>query len=172
MASKRSPKTTTAAQRALEAVRLRDEGMGFEEIGTALGISRQGATKAYDRGMALLEDETKELARHIRAAEARKLDRIERGLIATGAFQGNVPVALAALKVQERRAKLLGLDAPTKAELTGKDGAPIGPAATFAVPLSALPQEDWVRLAQSFAAAGEEQVNALLKAPTDGSDGQ
>ena len=41
------------------------------------------------------------------------------------AISGDVPSVGMALRVAERRARLLGLDAPTRQELTGADGGPL-----------------------------------------------
>lgn len=158
--STRTLKNTTAATRSFDAVRLRDEGMGFEEIGQALGISRQGATKAYDRGMATLEEETRDIARHRAAADARKLDRMEQGLL-RDAYTGNPQAVQSVLKIMERRAKLFGMDAPTKSELTGKDGEALG-SGVFAMPMRALTVEEWSAEAKALAANEESAADALV----------
>lgn len=122
--STRSPKTTVAAQRTKEALALRSEGLGFEEIGARLGITRQGAVKAYDRAMAELKADTEDLAQHNLELELLRLDDMLKAIMPL-ATAGELPHIATALKIAEQRAKLLGLYAPTKSELTGKNGQPL-----------------------------------------------
>lgn len=165
MASKRSPKNTVSAQRELEALRLRALGHSFDEIGAALGITRQGATKAYDRGMAGLKEETKKAAEHALEMELFRCDLLQKGLM-PAATAGETHAALAALRVMDRRAKYLGLDAPSKSEITGKDGEALG---VFAMPMRALTPEEWAAEAKALAAAEEDAAEALVSGLPDGS---
>jgi len=56
--------------------------------------------------------------------ELERLDALTLAYMA-GALSGNEKHAHLALKIMERRAKLLGLDAPSKQEITGAGGAPV-----------------------------------------------
>lgn len=149
--SKRTPKITVSAQRELEALRLRAMGHSFDEIGAALGITRQGATKAYDRGMAGLKAETKAAAEHALEMELLRCDLLQKGLMPAAAA-GETQSALAALKVMDRRAKYLGLDAPSKSEITGKDGEPLAQS-VFAIPQPAASVEEWAKAAEQQSTA-------------------
>lgn len=131
----------TMEQRALdhEAAAMRNKGATFKEIGEHFGVVVSAAYNMVTRAWADLPiAETVELV----ATELAKLDLLEAryyeimekhhayisasGKVAVG-FDGEVieddgPVMAAMaglLKVSDRRAKLLGLNAPTRTELTG-----------------------------------------------------
>lgn len=124
----RDPKT---AERHAQAAEMRSRGMTYQAIGDALGISKQSAHEAVQR---VLAETLREPAEHLRTMELDKLDRAER--VAHGVLEARHPVLyqgkdtgyeddapkLAAidrlLRVAERRARLLGLDAPEKVEST------------------------------------------------------
>lgn len=69
-----------------------------------------------------LDELTKEPAEKLRTVEVARLDRLLKAMWAK-AMKGDVTRVDRCLRIMERRAKLLGLDAPTKQEHTGKDGA-------------------------------------------------
>ena len=71
-----------------------------------------------------LGDETKEEVGKLRAIELRRLDMMLKA-VSPRAMRGDVKAIGAALRISERRAKLLGLDAPVRKECTGADGDPI-----------------------------------------------
>lgn len=100
-----------------------------EEIASAVGVDQ--STVSRDIKM-LVANWRKEALGDLTAARARELadlDGMERE--AAVAASANVsPQALARLlevrlRVKERRARLLGLDAPTRSEVTGREGGPI-----------------------------------------------
>jgi len=120
---------TLANQKAIEvnerqrqAVELRKAGVGFQRIADQLGY--KDASGAYRAVRAALKKTLQEPADEVRKLELERLDVMLFG-IWTQVRQGNQGAIDRALKIAERRAKILGLDAPTKAELTGKDGGPI-----------------------------------------------
>jgi hypothetical protein len=102
-----------AAERRVQALALRREGATFTEIGEALGINRSAAHKAVSRAL----DELAQLAEgevvSLRALELDRLDALQRS-IWTQAMDGALPAVDRLLRIMERRAKLLGLDAPVK----------------------------------------------------------
>jgi len=105
-----------------QAVELRRAGATYEEIARAIGYATaQGAWLAYNRAMkrTLVEAGTEE----IRQTEADRLDRLHRALWPQ-AIAGDVKAITSILRLMERRARLLGLDAPTKiqAEVTNYEG--------------------------------------------------
>lgn len=134
--SGRFVKTAEAAERDAEAARLRSTGMSYGDIAKALGYAdASGAHMACSRAMKVIA----EPARELRAIELARLDLILREawtVMVTEHItvsQGRVvahpdtglplrdhgPVLAAIdriLKIAERRARLLGLDAPTKIE--------------------------------------------------------
>lgn len=125
------------AKRDAEAARLRARSMTYQQIGDALGVTKQSAFAMVKRA---LSDTLKEPADQVRQLELDKLDAMEAAALAIMerqhwahsngklVYMGEEPLvddgpALAAvntlLKVQERRSKLLGLDSPTKLAVTG-----------------------------------------------------
>jgi hypothetical protein len=135
----RNPDT---AIRDAEAARLRVRGLTYRQIADDLGFAGPG--KAYEAVKRVLADTVAEAADDLRAVELERLDRMYQAALKVmeadhfAVSHGKViyldgdskPLAdsgpaLAAmdrlLKIQERRAKLLGLDAPTKANVTVSD---------------------------------------------------
>lgn len=114
----------TARARELEALELRKKGMSYDAIGEALGISKSGA---YLCVMRALESITKEAAEEADAVRQLELERLDAALVglSTRIQHGDPAAVTAMIRVSERRARLLGLDKPTKSELTGADGAPL-----------------------------------------------
>lgn len=122
-----------------EAAKLRSRGLTYKAIGERLEMSGPGAFQAVQRA---IEDIPKEATHEIIALELAKLDNLESryydimekhhayvsasGKVALDQYgqpiedDGPVMQAMAGLlKVADRRAKLLGLNAPTRTELTG-----------------------------------------------------
>jgi hypothetical protein len=108
------------------ALQLRTEGLTFEAIGQKLGITRQSAHEAVKRGLEAVAAERRALAGNLLDAELEQVDFVCRSLVPK-VIKGDPKAAMAFLKAQERRAKLLGLDAPTRADttLSGPGGAPV-----------------------------------------------
>jgi hypothetical protein len=105
------------AKKAALACDLRCDGMTYAEIATAMHVSASTAQRLVERGCYAIMEEP---GRRALAVELRRLERMHRGLVAAGAFEGDGRTVIAAMKVGERRAKLLGLDQAAKVELTGK----------------------------------------------------
>ena len=103
----------TAAERRAQALDLRLAGYSFEAIGQQLGISKQAAYKHVSTALETLHTQTDNSAEQLRALELERLDALLKGCW-TAASAGDPESTRVALKVLERRAKLLGLDAPTK----------------------------------------------------------
>lgn len=133
----RSPETVA---RDAEAARMRSRSMTYQQIGDALGVSRQAAHQMVQRAMA---ETLAEPAAAVRQFELDKLDAAERLVLAAldrkhyvvshgkvirfgedaDALEddGFVLSAVAHLiRISESRRKLLGLDAPQKVEQTGE----------------------------------------------------
>jgi hypothetical protein len=116
----------------------------YEQIGERLGMTMQGAYEAVKRAIA---DIPKDGAEEVLKMELKKLDYLESRAaevldkkhyhVTPGGklvdldgeiLEDDAPVLQAIqtlVKIADRRARLLGLNAPTRTELTGKDGAPI-----------------------------------------------
>ena len=98
-------------EREVAAIDLRREGLTYGEIAERLGYSDgTGARNAVVRG---LDRALREPADELRELEAARLDRAQVA-IWPGVLSGDVKNVLALIKIMERRARLLGLDAPLR----------------------------------------------------------
>lgn len=98
------------------------EGKSFPEIAKELNYnSRQAAFDAVSRALDRTE---REPADALRRLDLERLDVLWQ-IQFLNAQGGDVQALAACMKIMERRAKLLGLDAPDKKEVTGADGAPL-----------------------------------------------
>jgi AraC-like DNA-binding protein len=143
---KTRPETIEAKLRAANAVKLRMEGRTFPEIAQELGYNSQQA--AHDAVKRALVATLREPSDALRTLELERIDVLWQ-MQFMNATSGDVQACMACLKLQERRAKLLGLDAPVQQEISGKDGAPLG-GGTFVLPAVCTPAE-WAK------AAGKQQ---------------
>ena len=144
--AKTSPETAAAQVRAAKALELRMEGQTFEAIAEALGYAgKQGAYDAVRRSLAAV---TREPAEELIKLDLERLDVLWQ-IQYLNAQGGDVQAMAACMKIMERRAKLLGLDAPVKVdnktEVTSKDGVLVIGAT--------MTPEDWA------AAAKDQQAN-------------
>ncbi|MDD5517838.1 MAG: hypothetical protein PHV98_00620 [Candidatus Omnitrophica bacterium] len=106
-----------ARDREVQALNLRKSGATYEQIGKALEITTQGAYKAIIRSLRKLNEKNSEGADELRRLEVERLDRML-AAIWSQVISGNQGAIDRALRIGERRAKLIGLDAPTKQEVT------------------------------------------------------
>ena len=115
-----------AAERRQQAWELRKAGATYRAIGGHIGVSHTQARRYVFAGIAELNAITQEdVALHRRL----QLERLQDLLFACWpkARGGDLDAIAASLKILNREAALLGLDAVVqlKAELTGKDGGPL-----------------------------------------------
>lgn len=107
-------KTLDAIGRQRQALELRKTGMNFQHIADQLGYrDASGAWKAVTKA---LKESIKEPADSVRLMELARLDAMLVG-IWTQAKSGNTNAIDRALKIMDRRAAYLGLDAPAKIDL-------------------------------------------------------
>lgn len=157
--SKNSPGRAVTTDRRLEALDLRKQGLGFEEIGKALGISKPAAWQLVDGALKDYGEAVKESADELRQVTLMQLDGLLYEWLPI-AKQGDDKAAGVVLKTIAERSKLMGLYAPQKTELTGKDGGPLQSiAATASVDLAKLSDDqlqalEALMLAASASAAG------------------
>lgn len=110
------------AERDQKAIALRRSGMCYSEIAARVGYAnRSGAYKAVMRVLEEIAKETAEDASHIRSIELQRLDDLLKAVWDT-ALAGDPKAIDRVLKIMDRRARFLGLDAPTKQEVSGPDG--------------------------------------------------
>lgn len=107
-----------------KALQLRLQGFSYEQISAKLGLGRTTAYKCVMRALERLRAEVNELAADVRDMELQRLDEMFHGCYPE-AKQGDKDAIASALKIMERRAKLLGIDVPTKSEISGPDGGAI-----------------------------------------------
>lgn len=112
--------TTTAisrAERRARAVNLRREGLTLREVADELDVS---VYTAWNDIQTAIRDIPKEEADLLRQQEADRLDALQRA-VWDAALAGDLPAVDRALKIIERRCRLLGLDAPTRIEYPAVD---------------------------------------------------
>lgn len=115
----------------LECMRLRGQGKSYGEIGRIMGCATGKAHESVKRQLERCRVELVEEAAGVRAMENARLDKMilnlnnlieeiieDPALTASEKAAAIVPMNNSMLKTQERRAKLLGLDAPTRVEQT------------------------------------------------------
>ena len=101
---------------------LKRSGETYQAIAEVLGYAdRSAARRTYIRALqrALVED-----ASEMRLVENDRLDRLQLGHWEK-ALRGDEKAAGVVLKIMDRRAKLNGLDVPTKVEHSGPAGNPL-----------------------------------------------
>lgn len=125
--TKKVVELTAEEQRALD---LRVAGHTFREIGELMGCGKSKADELVSRALKHSNEAMARKGTLFRELEAQRLDKLMATLwqsassMATDSEERNRTIDRV-LKIMERRAKMLGIDAPTRSELTGKDGKPI-----------------------------------------------
>lgn len=112
--SRTSARKLTAAERRAQAVALRVSGATYQQIAAKLGVTDSAAHKLVAEALATARRVTAATADELRDLETLKLDAMELS-IATQVNAGHLGAIDRKLKIMERRARLWGLDAPTKA---------------------------------------------------------
>lgn len=112
MPTRRTRKSDIEAKTtSLRALSLRTGGASYDAIGRELGISKEGARKAVARELAELDKLCREEAEVVRQLEARRLDEMMLSLWPRARGKDAELKAIGmVLRIQERRARLLGLD--------------------------------------------------------------
>lgn len=103
---------------------LRKQGLSYYQIAQRFGVSETAVSHTVKGALAELIEISKEDAEEVRQLELERLDEMLQG-IWNRATTGDVAAVDRVVKLMERRAKYSGLDAPTRGEITGKDGGPI-----------------------------------------------
>lgn len=119
--SPNAPRRAKAAERRKVAVNLRIAGATFEQIGERLGVSAQAAYSLVSRALDKTRKATAESAETLRGMELTRLDAMQTAIWAD-AMKGDEQKIDRLLKIQARRAALLGLDAPAKIAPTDPTG--------------------------------------------------
>jgi len=122
MASRNQTPKPEVIEKERQVLELRRAGATYDEAARAVGYATpQGAYLAYHR--ALKRTLVEAGANEARQTELDRLDRLQRA-IWPHALDGEIPAANTILRLMDRRAKLLGLDAPTRitADVTTYEG--------------------------------------------------
>lgn len=134
-------KTSAATARKLkhqqQALELRRAGMAYSAIGQKLGISRSRAHALVQLGFEQAREQVTASAEDLRTEEVSRLDGVL-AKVYEKAAKGDLQAVDRLLKIGERRAKLLGLEAPVRIETTGRDGKPIEVQSTLSIDPSKL----------------------------------
>jgi hypothetical protein len=118
-AAKSSVRRIRTTEKTLRALELRKRGLNYTQIGKKLGCARSTACRYVLSELENLADKCREEAVHVRDLELQRLDDLY--LIAYRAIIDGYDLAGIdrCLRIMERRAKLLGLDAAEKVEHSG-----------------------------------------------------
>jgi len=134
--SKTSARHLTAAEKRAAAISLRKAGLSFERIGNELGVSKQMAWKYVMREIDKLNEFVEQEIISYRTLELERLDELWREQYRQGK-QGNQGAVDRCLRIMERRARLLGLDAPQKIEQQNS-GESVTEPVSFTLPAYAI----------------------------------
>lgn len=121
--SKTSPEAIATAELRGQVLGLRKQGWSYQAIGEALGFS---GPRAYQILQEALKELVVEPTEQVRQLEIERLDAMLTGVMES-AEKGDALAISSALSIMARRARLLGLDAPTRQDHTS-GGEPLGPA--------------------------------------------
>ena len=115
--TRRSRRTSIAVrQRGQEAIKLRMAGATITQIASQLGYANEsGAYKAIMRELEQTAQDMGESTEAVRQLELKRLDQMQFPLW-PAVLSGDTTATTTALRIQERRASLLGLDAPKQIE--------------------------------------------------------
>jgi len=117
-AAKSSVRRIRTTEKTLKALELRKRGLNYTQIGEKLGCARGTACRYVLSELENLADKCREEAVHVRDLELQRLDALY--LKAWEAVEGGDLAGIdRCLRIMERRAKLLGLDAAEKIEHSG-----------------------------------------------------
>jgi hypothetical protein len=106
-------RTIEAYEKDRRALELRKEGLTYEEISEQLGYSTPSAS--YKAVMRRLRDMDRPAVSMLRELEVQRLDAMLYA-VWNDVLQGDAGAVSTALKISERRSRLLGLDAPHSIE--------------------------------------------------------
>jgi len=116
--NKTGKRTVTAEEKRRQALDLRRMGCTYQEIADQVGVSRGYACKLVTQALTRIQHETNEIAENVRTLELTRLDNLFRHAY-QAVLEGEISAIDKCVRIMDRRAKLLGLDAPNKTEISG-----------------------------------------------------
>ncbi|MGV2855404.1 hypothetical protein ACNPON_17640 [Glutamicibacter sp. AGC13] len=120
MAQKTSPSDVKAHARRIKALQLRAARLTYQQIADRLYNGDRG--NCWRDIQKAISAQEAEAVNEVRAQEVLLLDELARPQIKKALETGDDKAVMAVLRIMERRAKYLGLDAPTQVEQTGTGG--------------------------------------------------
>lgn len=149
-------KQALVSKRRTQAIALRMAGMDYATIAERLDYgSPQAASKDLFRALRSYREEEEAKVDEWRQLESQRLDRLQAAAWAK-ALQGDLKAIETVLKVISQRSKLLGLDMPLRAEVSGPNGG--------AVPLGA---PSLAQLRDLIRTAGDPDTDLVEGDPDD-----
>lgn len=119
--SNRDRSKAAVAEKRKRALQLRCDGFNIRQIAAHMQLSVGRVHALIDEAIKEIPSEERERLRRI---ECERLETLYKAGM-QGVRKGNPQMIRALVAVVDRHCKLLGLDAPTVTELTGKDGGPV-----------------------------------------------
>jgi len=116
--------TEIAAERRVKALDMRKMGASYRAIARQLGVDHKTIMTDIKTALAELGELQDESATELRLIDLSRLDDLYLGLQNRIKNQDDKAIGHA-LRILERRATMLGLDAPKRQEHTGANGGPI-----------------------------------------------
>ena len=110
-----------AADRRVKVLEYRKLGWTLEKIGAEVGVGISQVRRDLQASLAHLSEKEMESVAEMRVLETRRLDAMLESLMPI-ALAGGAPAIDRVLTIMQRRAKLWGLDAPTKIAPTDPTG--------------------------------------------------
>lgn len=92
------------------------KGLSYREIADEMGMDRSTVYRYVHAAIKRIQKKYTEKANTLVTMERQKLDKLEVCLL-KATRDGDIKAATVMLKIMERRAKLLGLDEPSKSEV-------------------------------------------------------
>jgi predicted transcriptional regulator len=125
--SKTGARIARARENQTKAFELRKLGFTYAVIAQKLEVSPAQAFNYIKHALAELTKLTLSNAEDLRRLELERLDQLDAEAVRHGVKNKHTSLNVinTRLRISERRCKLLGIDAQTKIELTGKDGGPV-----------------------------------------------
>lgn len=118
-----APVDALVAEKTAQALKLRTRGWSYRRIAAELGIGKSMAHRYVVDALDELRTENAESAAHLRELELQRLDERD-SMLWDGEKELTPEINNALHKNSERRARLVGLDAPVDGRIGGLPGAP------------------------------------------------
>ena len=116
--NKTTSRSAVTEEQRVQALKFRMAGLSYQQIADHLGIARSAAYKLVKTALDRLHEEVHEGAEDLRELELQRMDQLF-SLAYNNAMKGDIAAIDRCVKIMERRARLMGLDAATRSEISG-----------------------------------------------------